>query len=148
MDFYKYSRKEINKSGRSAFACSVRECTARVYPQYFQNSKKLQDDEEPVFDETSRCLPGDHITKDGCQHPIQVHCTTQKTIHILQVDLRLVEEFRRRVKQAVIADPTRPVGQTYEAEMAKMTGSLEGLDREDFIALCPTLRTMERNLYR
>ena len=70
------------------------------------------------------------------------------TLHILQVALRLVEEFRRRVKEAVMADPTRPVGQTYEAEMAKMTGSLEGQDREDFIALCPTLRIIERSIYR
>ena len=59
-----------------------------------------------------------------------------------------MEEFRKSMKEAVMADPTRPVGQTYEAEMARMTDSLEGQDKEDFTALCPTFRAMERNLYR
>ena len=106
-----------------------------MYAQYFQTNKNLQDEEEPVLDQSTRCSPEDHKTKDGNQHPIEVA-------------LRLVEEFRRRLREAIMTDPTRPVAQTYEAEMTAMTGSLDGQDKEDFISQCPTMRAMERSMYR
>ena len=59
-----------------------------------------------------------------------------------------MEEFRRRLREAIRVDPTRPVAQTYEAQMTEMTSSLDGQDREDFIAHCPTMRAMERSMYR
>ena len=55
-----------------------------------------------------------------------------------------MEEFRRRLRE----DPTRPVAQTYEAQITEMTSSLDGQDREDFIAHCPTMRAKERSMYR
>ena len=59
-----------------------------------------------------------------------------------------MEEFRRRLREAIREDPTRPVAQNYEAQMTEMTSSLDGQDREDFIAHCPTMRAMERSMYR
>ena len=110
-------------------------CRARIYAQYSQKTKKLQDEEEPIVDQATLCSAADHVLKDGTQHPVQV-------------GLRLLEEFRRRVREAIREDPTRPVAQTYEAQMTEMSSSLDGQDREDFIAHCPNLRAMERSLYR
>ena len=59
-----------------------------------------------------------------------------------------MEEFRRRLREAIREDPTRPVAQTYEAQMTEMASSLYGQDREDIIAHCPTMRAVERSMYR
>ena len=53
-----------------------------------------------------------------------------------------MKDFRRRFREAITEDPTRPVAQTYEAQMTEMSSSLDGQDREDF------MRAMERSLYR
>jgi len=115
--------------------CSVKGCKARIYAQYYEGTRKQQDEEEPVLNKTTLQVPEDHTMKDGICHPIEV-------------GLRLLEEFRRKVKEAVMADPTRPVGQTYEAQIAEMTSSLQPQEKDEFISLCPTLRSMERNLYK
>ena len=51
-----------------------------------------------------------------------------------------MKDFRRRFREAITEDPTRPVAQTYEAQMTEMSSSLDGQDREDF------MRAMERSL--
>ena len=55
-----------------------------------------------------------------------------------------MEEFREAMRK----DPTRPVAQTYKAQMTWMTTSLDGQDREDFIAHRPIMRAMDKSMYR
>ena len=40
------------------------------------------------------------------------------------------------------------LAQTFEAQMTGLTSSLDGQDREDFIAHCPNMREMERSIFR
>ena len=106
-----------------------------MYALYNQKTKKLQGEEDPLVDKTTLCSASDHVLKDGTQYPVQL-------------GLRLVEEFWRRLMEAIREDLTRPVAKTYEAQMTEMTSSLEWQDREDFIAHCPNMRAMERSMYR
>ena len=47
-----------------------------MYAQYYQTTKKLQDDQELVLDQTTHPRSSeDHKTKDGIHHPIEVHYT-------------------------------------------------------------------------
>ena len=47
-----------------------------VYAQYYQTTKKLQDDQELVLDQTTHPRSSeDHQTKDGIHNPIEVHYT-------------------------------------------------------------------------
>jgi hypothetical protein len=50
----------------------------------------------------------------------------------------------------ILKDGTQhPVlAQTYEAQMTGLTSSLDGQDREDFIAHYPNMRAMERSIFR
>ena len=48
-------------------------CPARIYAQYNQKTKKLQDEEEPIVDQTTLCSAADHVLKDGTQHPVEVY---------------------------------------------------------------------------
>ena len=69
--------------------------------------------------------------------------------HPIQVGLRLVEEFRTRVKENIEADPLRAVAIVYEEEMTRIKEQLgEGGDLEEFTALCPTLSALEPSMYR
>ena len=52
------------------------------------------------------------------------------------------------LREAIRQDPTRPVAQTYETQMTGMITSLDGQDREDFIAHRPIMRAMEKRMYR
>ena len=69
--------------------------------------------------------------------------------HPIQVGLRLVEEFRTRVKENIEADPLRAVAIAYEEELTRIKEQLgEGGDLEEFTALCPTLSALEPSMYR
>ena len=75
--FNKFSRNQIKNSGRALFLCSVKGCKAKMYAQYSEREKSLQDKEEPVLDQATRCEPGDHLMANGIVHPVQVipNCT-------------------------------------------------------------------------
>ena len=60
----------------------------------------------------------------------------------------MVEEMRRGLREAIHEDPIRPVAQHYEERVGLVKATLEGADREDFVAFCPTFRALERCLYR
>ena len=86
----------------------------------------------------------------------------------MQVGLRLVEDFRQRVRTAIIGDPILPVAQHWERELSEIkvsmmhlsdvlpTGwmvnllpqeTMEGETREEFIAMCPSLLSMYSIMY-
>ena len=44
--------------------------------------------------------------------------------------------------------PAPLLAKTYEAQMTEMTSSLDGQDREDFIAHYLNMRAMERSIFR
>ena len=98
--------------------------------------KEQCNDEEPVPDLASLPTEQSHRMPDGTVHPIQV-------------GLRMVEEFRMRVRENIEADPLRPVAIAYEEELTRIKEQLgEGGDLEEFTALCPTLSAMEPSMYR
>ena len=98
--------------------------------------KKQCNDEEPVPDLASLPTEQGHRMPDGTVHPIQV-------------GLRMVEEFRTRVRENIEADPLRAVAIAYEEELTRIKEQLgEGGDLEEFTALCPTLSAMEPSMYR
>ena len=155
--FHRFSRQQIKRSGRACFPCSVKGCQARLFAQYCNRDKKMQDLEEPVLDQTSRFQHQDHLMADGTVHPIQVillkyrrRRKEKQCIDIFspQVGLRLAESFRRRLRSAVHASPSRHVGQLYREQMLEVQSGLEDRQRDEFLALCPTLGAMERCLYR
>ena len=89
--------------------------------------KEQCNDEEPVPDLASLPTEQGHRMPDGTVHPIQV-------------GLRMVEEFRTRVRENIEADPLRAVAIAYEEELTRIKEQLgEGGDLEEFTALCPTL---------
>ena len=65
-----------------------------------------------------------------------------------QVGLRLVEDLRIKVQDAIKIDPIRPVAQIYEELFSELKNSLEGVPREEFIAMRPPLSSMLASLYR
>ena len=68
------------------------------------------------------------------------HRMSDGTVHPIQVGLRMVEEFRKRVKENIEANPLRAVAIVYEEELTRIKEQLgEGGDLEEFTALCPTL---------
>ena len=68
------------------------------------------------------------------------HRMPDGTVHPIQVGLRMVEEFRKRVKENIEANPLRAVTIVYEEELTRIKEQLgEGGDLEEFTALCPTL---------
>ena len=96
--------------------------------------KEQCNDEEPVPDLASLPTEQGHRMPDGTVHPIQV-------------GLRMVEEFRTRVREKIEADPLRAVAIAYEEELTRIKEQLgEGGDLEEFTALCPTLSAC--TLYR
>ena len=98
--------------------------------------KEQCNDEEPVPDLASLPTEQGHRMPDGTVHPIQV-------------GLRMVEEFRTRVRENIEADPLRAVAIAYEEELTRIKEQLgEGGDLEEFTALCPTLSAMEPSMYR
>ena len=48
----------------------------------------------------------------------------------------------------IAADPLRPVVEVYEEVYVEVKDGVDGVDREEFIQLCPNLRSMYRSLYR
>ena len=79
----------------------------------------------------------------------QGHRMPDGTVHPIQVGLRMVEEFRTRVRENIEADPLRAVAIAYEEELTRIKEQLgEGGDLEEFTALCPTLSAMEPSMYR
>ena len=55
-----------------------------MYAQYYQTTKKLQDDQEPVLDQTTHPRSSeDDQTKDGIHHPIKIHYTKLHQYRIL-----------------------------------------------------------------
>ena len=60
----------------------------------------------------------------------------------------MVEAFKINVRAAIMANPTRPVAQNYEEKMVEFKSGLDIVEREEFLSVCPTLRSMERCLYR
>ena len=86
--------QQIKRSGRSCFPCSVKGCQARLFAQYCNRDKKMQDLEEPVLDQTSRFQHQDHLMADGTVHPIQV----------------ILLKYRRRKKETNIYRYICPTG--------------------------------------
>ena len=81
--------------------------------------------------------PGNKVTE--C---LMEPCTQFKLV-------RMVEEFRTRVRENIEADPLRAVAIAYEEELTRIKEQLgEGGDLEEFTALCPTLSAMEPSMYR
>ena len=68
--------------------------------------KEQCNDEEPVPDLASLPTEQGHRMPDGTVHPIQV-------------GLRMVEEFRKRVKENIEANPLRAVTIVYEEELTR-----------------------------
>ena len=62
--------------------------------------------------------------------------------------MRLVEDLRIKVQDAIKADPMRPVAPIYEEMFSELKNSLEGVPREEFISMCPPLSSMASSLYR
>ena len=62
--------------------------------------------------------------------------------------MRLVEDLRIKVRDAIRIDPIRPVAQIYEELFSDLKNSLEGAPREEFISMCPPLSSMIPSLYR
>ena len=62
--------------------------------------------------------------------------------------LRLVQECCFTLKDEIREDPLRPVAQVYEQEVTNIQETLDGADRNEFIAMMPNLKSMERCLYR
>ena len=84
--------------------------------------KEQCNDEEPVPDLASLPTEQGHRMPDGTVHPIQV-------------GLRMVEEFRTRVRENIEADPLRAVAIAYEEELTRIKEQLgEGGDLEEFTA--------------
>ena len=76
------------------------------------------------------------------------HRMPDGTVHPIQVGLRMVEEFRKRVKENIEANPLRAVTIVYEEELTRIKEQLgEGGDLEEFTALCPTLSALEPSMY-
>ena len=97
-------------------------------------SKERCNDERPVADLGT--LP----TEQGYRMP-------DGTVHPIQIGLRMVEEFRMRVKENIEADPLRAVAKVYEEELTRIKEQLgEGLD--EFTAACPTLIALSPSMYR
>ena len=65
-----------------------------------------------------------------------------------QVGLRLVEDFRQKVRDVITVNPILPVAQHYEQQLATIKSGLDGADREDFISQCPSLQSMYRIMYQ
>ena len=70
-------------------------------------SKERCNDERPVADLGTLPTEQGHRMPDGTVHPIQI-------------GLRMVEEFRMRVKENIKADPLRAVAKVYEEELGKL----------------------------
>ena len=97
-------------------------------------SKEQCNDERPVADLGTLPTEQGHRMPDGTVHPIQI-------------GLRMVEEFRMRVKENIEADPLRAVAKAYEEELTRIKEQLwEGLD--EFTAACPTLIALSPSMYR
>ena len=70
------------------------------------------------------------------------------SIHPIEVGLRMVEEFRRRCREAVEEDPLRAVAAVYEEELSKIKSQIDEGNLEEFTSLCPTLSALSPSLYR
>ena len=49
--------------------------------------------------------------------------------------MRLVEDLRIKIQDAIQKDPIRPVAQIYEEIFSELKNSLEGVPREEFISI-------------
>ena len=97
-------------------------------------SKERCNNERPVADLGTLPTEQGHRMPDGTVHPIQI-------------SLRMMEEFRMRVKENIEADPLRAVAKAYEEELTRIKEQLgEGLD--EFTAACPTLIALSPSMYR
>ena len=83
----------------------------------------------------------------GILPPEQGHSVPDGTVHPFQIGLRMVEEFRMRVKENIDADPLRAVAKVYEEELTRIKEHL-GEGRDEFTAACPTLLALSPSMYR
>ena len=60
----------------------------------------------------------------------------------------MVCEARHRMRRLIGQDPLRPVADVYEEINGQIKAELEGADREEYVLLMPSLKIMERSLYR
>ena len=98
-------------------------------------SKVVCNEEAPIPDLSTLPSEEDHRMPDGSIHPIEV-------------GLRMVEEFRRRCREAVEEDPLRAVAAVYEEELSKIKSQIDEGNLEEFTSLCPTLSALSPSLYR
>ena len=88
-----------------------------------------------MIDKSSLPLFYSHMMEDGRVHPVQA-------------GLRLVEEARRRMRRKVAENVARPVPEIYTEVYGEILAMCEGADREELLALFPSLKSMESALYR
>ena len=69
-------------------------------------------------------------------------------IYSVKVGLRLVEQCRQKMREKIRADPLRPVSEVYEEVYNWANCNLDGTDKEEFIAVHPSFKSIESTLYR
>ena len=52
------------------------------------------------------------------------------------------------MRRLIGQDPLRPVAEVYEEINGQIKAELEGADREEYVLIMPSLKIMERPLYR
>ena len=62
--------------------------------------------------------------------------------------MQMVCEARHRKGRLIGQDPLRPVAEVYEEINGQIKAELEGADREEYVLIMPSLKIMERPLYR
>ena len=60
----------------------------------------------------------------------------------------MVTEARHRMRAMIGQDPLCPVAEVYEEVNGQIKAELEGADREEYVLLMPSLKIMDRSLYR
>ena len=88
---------------------------------------------------------GQLLTWELCQPSKGTGC--RMGLFIIQISLRMVEEFRMRVKENIEADPLGAVAKVYEEELTRIKEQL-GEDLDEFTAACPTLFALSPSMYR
>ena len=59
-----------------------------------------------------------------------------------------MEGARLRMREAIVAQPLRPVAEVYEEVLTLTKALLSSGEQEEFVQFFPTLKSMERSLYR
>ena len=72
-----------------------------------------------TYTSKERCNNERPVADLGILPTEQGHRMPDGTVHPIQIGLRMVEEFRMRVKENIEADPLRAVAKVYEEELTR-----------------------------